>query len=138
MLIRQIKFYLICGVISTSFDLVLYFFLVKLNVNISIAKGASFLFATGISYFLNKKITFRQYQKSYIEFINFYLAHIIAMVVDVGCNKLFLVILSSFLTGKIKLLVAFSLATLFSVIINFLSQKYWVFKKGENLKCQKL
>ena len=129
MLKHQIKFYILCGAISTSFDLLLYLLLVKINVNISVAKGASFLFATGISYFLNKKITFRSFQKSYTELINFYLAHVLAMIVDVVCNKLFLLVFGLIITGQIKLLLAFTCATSLSVIVNFLSQKFWVFKK---------
>jgi putative flippase GtrA len=129
MLKHQIKFYILCGAISTSFDLLLYLLLVKINVNVSVAKGASFLFATGISYFLNKKITFRSFQKSYVEAVNFYLAHVLSMVVDVVCNKFFLLVFALIITGKIKLIMAFICATSLSVVVNFLSQKFWVFKK---------
>ncbi|MCC2625488.1 MAG: Arabinogalactan biosynthesis recruiting protein [Burkholderiales bacterium] len=133
MLKYQIKFYLLCGAISTSFDLLLYLLLVKIGVNISVAKGISFLFATGISYFLNKKITFRSFQKSYAELINFYLAHVLAMIVDVGFNKLFLLIFGLLITGQIILILAFICATSLSVVVNFLSQKFWVFRKQLNV-----
>lgn len=127
-LIRQIKFYMICGAISTSFDFVIYFMLYK-QIGVDIAKGSSFLVATCISYFLNKHITFNQKSKSHIEKLNFFILHVFTMLIDVSLNRTFLILLGGFIEiQRFKIISAFICATSISVIVNFLCQKYWVFR----------
>lgn len=127
---HQIFFYLLCGAITTSLDFLIYTSLYKVNVEFDLAKGVSFLIATLVSYFLNKHITFKTQNRSWIEFVNFVVAHIAAMLVDVTTNHLFVFLLGVFLIGHAKMTMAFALATGCSVIVNFLAQRYWVFSRA--------
>lgn len=125
----QVLFYLICGAISTSFDFALYKVLLHHNTQMDIAKAISFLTATFISYFLNKHITFRTKYKSFSEFLNFIFVHIVSVCIDVGANRLFFILLGLFIEGKYRIEFSFLFATFCSVSINFLGQKFWVFKR---------
>lgn len=126
---HQIVFYLICGAISTSVDFMIYFSLYKLDFQVDLAKGFSFMIATFISYFLNKHITFQTKNKSFYEFLWFILVHILAMLCDVAMNRVMLFFLGLILVGHVKVILAFVIATGVSVIINFLGQRYFVFRK---------
>lgn len=125
---HQVIFYFICGAISTSFDFIIYFTLYKLGAQLDIAKGFSFIIATFISYFLNKRLTFKTQRKSFMEFTNFVAVHVFTMLIDVGANRLFIFLLGYFILGHIKIILAFILATSCSIIINFTGQKFWVFR----------
>lgn len=126
---HQLFFYFVCGAISTSFDFMIYTTLYKHGVQLDFAKGASFLVATFISYFLNKHITFKTRHKSFLELLNFIGVHIISMFVDVSANRIFVSVLGLFIIGHKKIVCAFILATACSVIVNFAGQKFWVFRK---------
>ena len=125
---HQIIYYFICGAISTSCDFILYYTMYTLKLQIEVAKGLSFLIASLISYFLNKHLTFKIQQRSVKEFISFILVHIGAMLIDVSTNRLFILALGMVITGHLKIIAAFILATGCSVVANFLGQKFWVFQ----------
>ena len=126
---HQVVFYLMCGAFSTSCDFFIYYGLYHHGLQMDISKGASFLIATFISYFLNKKFTFKTEQRSIIEFVNFILVHVLSMLVDVGANRLFIFVIGLFIMSHQKIFLAFILATSISVIVNFAGQRYWVFGK---------
>ena len=126
---HQLIFYFICGAISTSCDFVLYYVMYSSGVQMDFAKGSSFLVATFISYFLNKHITFKTNHKMTKEFISFVVLHAITMGIDVLCNRIFVTLLSLFITSNIKITLAFIFATGCGVVANFIGQRFWVFRK---------
>ncbi len=125
---HQVIFYFLCGAFSTSWDFIIYYSLYHGGVQLDIAKGSSFLIATFISYFLNKYITFKTQQRSFTEFANFVIVHLLSMAIDVGTNRLFLLLLGYFIAGHNKMVFSFILATGCSVTSNFIGQKFWVFR----------
>ena len=131
---HQVIFYFLCGALSTSCDFAIYYLLYHNDVQLDIAKGSSFLIATFISYFLNKYITFKTLNRSFMEFTNFVVVHLVSMVIDVGTNRLFLLLLSYFIVGQNKFFLSFVLATGCSVTSNFIGQKFWVFKSRSPAK----
>lgn len=135
--VQQMARYLLCGSVSTAFDFILYLALVKIDLNINIAKAAGFLSASVVSYFLNRKFTFTGTQSSLRQFTNFFLIHGLAMIIDVAVNKEMLILLSSYRlqAPRLVFMAAFIVATGVSVIANFSGQKFWVFTdktKGKN------
>ena len=127
MLKRQIKIFIVCGIISTLFDFIIYYILYKSGVNISLAKGISFFVAILLSYYMNKYWTFKKSSKSIIEMLNFYILHIVSLIVNIACNKLFFYVFGLLLVNNARMISAFILATLFSTVINFIGQKFWIF-----------
>ena len=105
------------------------YYLLSVFINISLAKGISFILGTITSYLMNKHYTFKQNKKSITEVIKFISLYLFSMCTNIAVNKLILNILPS----DISKITAFLSATAVSTIINFLGLKFWVFKsKGEN------
>lgn len=127
--IYQMSRYILCGTISTSFDFFLYVTLSKIGMQIDLAKAIGFLSASVMSYFLNRKFTFKGTESNLAQFISFFLVHCFAMVIDVSVNKGMLIVLSQYIDqSRVAVALAFIVATGISVIANFSGQKFWVFK----------
>ena len=115
-----LKFVLI-GIGAVTLDFLSY--IIYLNiVTISIAKGASFITGSILSYFGNKFWTFNQQSKSYREVLRFYLLYFSSLVVNVSTNSFLLELVSNYI-------LPFVIATSLSVSINFLGMKFWVYKR---------
>ena len=119
--LREIFLFVFIGGCSTVIDLILY--LVFLHaVNVVIAKGASMIAASVFSYILNKTLTFRVRKKSDTGMVvRFYIVFVLNLVANVSVNWLFY----SLLQTK---LIPFILATAAGMAVNFLGQKYFVFR----------
>ena len=131
--IYQMCRYILCGTVSTSFDFFLYVSLSKAGVQVDLAKAIGFLSASIMSYFLNKKFTFKGTESNLVQFISFFVVHCFAMTIDVSVNKVMLIVLSQYINqSRVAIVLAFIVATGISVIANFSGQKFWVFKsKGK-------
>ena len=119
--LREIFLFVFIGGCSTAIDFILY--LVFLHaVNVVIAKGASMIAASVFSYILNKTLTFKVRKKSDAGMVvRFYIVFILNLLANVSVNWLFY----SLLQSKI---VPFILATVAGMAVNFLGQKYFVFR----------
>ena len=135
---KEISRFIVSGICAVATDMIFYYILSNF-IDISIAKGTSFLIGTITAYLMNKYYTFEKKEKSLTEVIKFLCLYLVSLCANIGVNKLSFVIFPvlfkyiSFLDNyqMIKLF-AFLAATGTSTIINFLGQKFWVFKKGEN------
>jgi putative flippase GtrA len=117
---KELKRFLVAGLSAVGTDLLLYYiFLNYLSSNIS--KGISFLGGTIVAFVINKYWTFEKHDKSFKEIILFGILYGVTLVINVLTNKLVLdytnIILLSFLA-----------ATGVSTVLNFIGQKFWVFK----------
>ena len=119
--LRELLLFAFIGGCSTALDFILY--LLFLNaVNVVIAKGASMIAASVFSYILNKTLTFKVRKKSDAGMVvRFYIVFILNLLANVSVNWLFY----SLLQSKI---VPFILATVAGMAVNFLGQKYFVFR----------
>jgi putative flippase GtrA len=121
--------YILCGTVSPSFDFFLYVSLSRIGMQIDLAKAIGFLSASVMSYFLNRKFTFKGTESNLAQFISFFIVHCFAMVIDVSVNKGMLMVLSQYINhSRVSFTLAFIVATGISVIANFSGQKFWVFK----------
>jgi hypothetical protein len=117
----QILVFLFIGGLATIIDFVIYNYLFTF-FSINISKLISMLSSSLFSYFMNKIFTFnkgRNYNQKYL--IKFYIIFLLNLLTNIFVNYYVYKLTS------VKLL-AFILATLFGMIVNFIGQKFYVFK----------
>lgn len=131
---KEIFRFIISGICAVATDLIFYYILSNF-VELTIAKGLSFLIGTVTAYLMNKYFTFEQKKKSLKEVIKFFTLYIISFISNITVHKISLIILPMlfqyipFLDEyQIIKLFAFLFATGTSTIINFIGQKFWVFR----------
>jgi putative flippase GtrA len=118
---QQLRRFLFAGVCAVVTDFILYYILINF-LSYNIAKGVSFIVGSIVAYMINKYYTFENKEKSYKQIIKFIILYTLTLLANISANKLVLHI-------NIELiLLAFLVATAISTILNFLGQKYWVFK----------
>jgi len=117
---KELLRFLIAGFSAVGTDLVVYY-LLSAHFEEALAKGVSFFAGTIVAYIINKYWTFEQKEKSYSEIVKFGILYLTSLAVNVFVNQL---ILEQF---EHKLF-AFIIATGTSTCINFVGQKWWVFK----------
>ncbi|HIT56029.1 TPA: GtrA family protein [Candidatus Galligastranaerophilus intestinigallinarum] len=131
---KEISRFILSGILAVLTDTFVYYILSHF-IDLSLAKGISFLTGTITAYLMNKYYTFEQKRKSIKEVVKFLLLYLVSLTANVGVNKTCLLILPSafsyisFLNNfqAVKLF-SFLCATGTSTIINFSGQKFWVFK----------
>lgn len=112
--------FFVAGVSAVATDLISYYILLNfLNHNLS--KGISFLLGTIVAYIINKFWTFEKKEKSYSEMLRFVILYGTTLSLNVLTNKWVL-------EYSNIIILAFLVATGVSTILNFLGQKFWVFK----------
>lgn len=119
-----IKF-IVVGSLSTSLDLCIYIVLSN-TIDITISKLISTTIACISSLLLNKTWTFQYGEDiSVVLILKYTISQIFNILFNVTTNTLI------YKVTKLKI-VAFIIATLFAMILNFLLQKYYVFKTKED------
>lgn len=113
------------GVLAVLTDFVFYYLLSNFGINVNIAKLISFILGATIGFVLNKTWTFKSNGKLNKEIMFFSILYFISLNANVFSNKLILEI------SQNKLL-AFLIATGVSTLINYIGQKFIVFRKGNN------
>lgn len=131
---RELKSFILIGVIATLIDFTLYSIFQEFMI-FSIAKTCSFLCGTTFTYLLNKFITFKQSKHSNKEVFKFATLYGASLLANVSVNSFMIHILKTyfshytFLTHPVVIVIAFVSATGVSTVINFTGQKLWVFKR---------
>lgn len=118
---KQLFKFAIAGVIAVLTDLIVYYVLIG-SYGHSFSKGVSFLIGTFVSFVINKFWTFNkddEVKKDLFKFLTLYGGSLCANIV---VNSQVLIYSSS-------VIVAFVFATGMSMTINFIGQKWWVFKR---------
>lgn len=117
---KELKRFLVAGLSAVGTDLLTYYVLLNF-ISSNIAKGISFLLGTIVAFGINKYWTFEKHEKSFKEIIQFGILYAFTLGVNVITNKVAL--------DKTNIvLLAFLVATGVSTILNFIGQKFWVFK----------
>ena len=132
---KQIFRFIISGSIATLVDFIVYYILTNF-LDISVSKCISYVFGIFTSYLLNKYFTFKKTEKSAKEVVKFVCLNIVSLCTNVAANKAAFLILPVLLAPlnehyQILKLLAFVCANGASVIVNFMGQKFWVFKKKD-------
>ena len=120
--LKQLLRYILIGVIVVYIDFFIYQFLIKnIEVDSSISKRFSYIIGASFSFFLNKSITFKSSAVKLREPLLFIIVYFVGFV----SNSLVHDILINYVEGNTP----FYVSTLFSILINYLGQKFIVFKK---------
>ncbi len=117
---KELKRFLIAGFSAVGTDLFTYYILLNF-LSHDLAKAISFLLGTIVAFVINKYWTFEKHDKSYKEIVQFTILYSLTLGANVVTNKFVLVQVDS-------ILFAFLVATGVSTVLNFLGQKFWVFK----------
>jgi len=117
---KELKRFLVAGLSAVGTDLVSYYLLLNF-LSHDVAKGISFLLGTIVAYIINKYWTFEKHEKSYTEILKFTILYSLTLGANVMTNKMILEMTET-------VLLAFLVATGVSTILNFIGQKWWVFR----------
>tara|TARA_B100001939_G_scaffold246524_1_gene213697 strand:+ start:561 stop:908 length:348 start_codon:yes stop_codon:yes gene_type:complete len=113
------------GFFSLIIDFGFYLICVEILIlSESLSKIISFILASFNSYLGNKIYTFRINKFNSNEPMKFFIVYTLSLIINSNVHD--------FLMIKYHGLIPFSLATIISVIINFIGLKYWVFKISKN------
>ena len=120
---KIVRFVLVGGC-STGIDFVIYV-LLSMQIPITISKGISMISASVFSYFVNKQYTFSNKEKTTLAYlIKFYLTFGANFMVNLGTNY--------FVYSKTGLkLLAFVMATICGMTVNYIGQRFFVFNDKE-------
>lgn len=117
--------YLSVGIGAVAIDFIGY--MILLNINPSVAKAISYVLGACFAFLANKFWTFQSKNAVQREVWKFVLLYILTFASNVGINAVFL----SLSAHKI---IGFTFATGFSIIVNYIGQKFWVFKGQFHVK----
>ncbi len=118
---RQLAKFVVSGVIAVAVDFGVYYFSNNYTGH-NVSKGISFLTGSIVAYLLNKFWTFETKEFSGTQLFRFFFLYVTTLAINVLVNNEVLNLFKSVLFG-------FLFATGASTILNFLGQKFWVFKK---------
>ena len=117
---KQLKRFLVAGFSAVGTDLITYYILLNF-LHHDIAKTISFLLGTVVAFVINKYWTFEKHEKSYKEMWQFGVLY----ATTLGAN----VITNRFIVDTTEIVfLAFLIATGVSTVLNFIGQKWWVFR----------
>jgi putative flippase GtrA len=117
---KELKRFLVAGLSAVGTDLVMYYILLNFMPH-DISKAVSFLLGTVVAFVINKYWTFEKHEKSYKEILKFGILYSLTLGANVMTNKMILEYTS-------LVFLAFLVATGVSTVLNFIGQKWWVFK----------
>lgn len=120
-LAKQIACFLSCATIATLTDGIAYYLLLTI-LPYSAAKGCSFILCATVAFQLNKRFTFAEKKVDKDTIGRFSLLYSSTFFVNVGVNKLALMMMPRFT------LVCFASAAAMTMLCNFLGQKFFVFR----------
>ena len=130
---KEIGRFIVSGLCAVGTDM-LFYYLLSLFIGLAVAKGISFCLGTVTAYVMNKYYTFGQKKKSWGEIGRFVAVYAVSLCANIAVNSLTLYVLGVWALPDIfgtmdpHKLLAFLAATATSTCINFIGQKWWVFK----------
>lgn len=125
----ELKRFLVTGGSAVACDTCVYTILFSF-IPPSIAKAISFISGTVLAFFLNKFWTFKRPKRSHAEVVKFIVLYASTLGANVLVNRLVLDHAQAIIPmlQPYRAEFAFLSATGTSTVLNFLGQKFWVFK----------
>ena len=121
-LLKQVARFVVVGGFSTLVDFVIYM-LLSAHFTITLSKTISIVIASVVAYILSKNWTFKGNDEANASYIlKFYVALSVNLITNISANNFIMEISGD----KIF---SFVMATLFAMTINFMLQRYWVFRR---------
>lgn len=120
--LKELLKFCVGGGSAVLVDFIVYM-LLKQHIDLSIAKAISFIAGAIVGFIINKLWTFESKQFRASEIIKYIILYVCSAMANTLVNKGVLAIVD-------WTVLAFLCATAISTIMNFLGQKFFVFKKG--------
>jgi len=129
MIVRQIVKFLIVGLINTGIHYVVFLLLYRLiDVNYLIASVVGYSCGLLNSFILNKRWTFKTINvRKDIEFVKFIIVNVVALAVNIAALRFLVEAMG--IKPEISQIAAIG----FSLVINFLGNKFWTFQTKSRL-----
>ena len=127
MISRQLKRFILIGLLTVLIDYFFYIIFIQIISNISIAKSISFISGALFAYFANGYWTFNRLRRSGIQFVLFASLYLSSLSINVLINT-FLIELGLTNNFIINVNFSFLVATSISALCNYMGMKYIVFK----------
>ena len=140
---KQLTKFIISGILAVGVDFTVYYVLSQF-LDPSLSKTISFCSGMVVTYNMNKFWTWKQPEKNNKRLLLFSTLYALALMVNVGTNNIILEALPNYtfsfslndekldiikrLVVGVDKLGAFIIATVASVAITYVGQKYWLFK----------
>lgn len=121
---RQLSRFLVVGFTTVAIDFVFYHLLMRMGVEIDIAKACSFTIGAAFAYIANKSWTFTRKKHGFAP-LNFVLLYAGTLFINTATNG---VIVRHLPHAKWSLALAFIIATALSTALNFIGMKWIVFR----------
>jgi putative flippase GtrA len=121
---KEIRFFLLIGILTVLIDYLVYFLSRKLITNTSQAKAFGFISGTVFAFLANRNITFRNHNNIWGHLYKFIILYSGTLFINVTINNNLLNWLTDF---HYKVQLSFLIATAISAIINFVGMKHFVF-----------
>lgn len=140
---KQLTKFVLIGGLAVLTDLACYYLFLNLIPsdafappldNEAVSKCLSFLCGLSVTYWLNKRWTWRRKDRDNGRLMRFLLIYGISLLLNVGMNSGLLHVLHTepmFAALPFKYLIAFVGATGTCSAFNFIGQKFWIFKPSE-------
>jgi putative flippase GtrA len=122
--------YLVSGISAVCTDMLTYTLLLP-SMGPSPSKTISFITATVVAYFLNKFWTFKQVEHSWPQMFKFGALYSTSLIANVAVNRTAIFIIEQYVKQllSVEYQLSWLLATGTSTVLNYVGQKFWVFKK---------
>lgn len=114
--------FLIVGTLAVLTDLIFYLILSYYGISVNLSKFISYIIGAIVGFIFNKTWTFKSKGKINTEIIFFSILYFVSLNMNVITNKLCLELLN------LKL-ISFLVATTVSTLINYVGQKFIVFRE---------
>jgi putative flippase GtrA len=121
---KEIRYFLIIGILTVLIDYMFYFLSIKFLTNTSQAKAFGFISGTVFAFLANRNITFKNHNNIWGHLYKFLILYTGTLFINVSINDCLLNWLSDF---HFKVQLSFIIATSTSAIINFVGMKYFIF-----------
>ena len=121
---KEIRYFLIIGILTVLIDYLVYFLSRKFIINTSQAKAFGFISGTVFAFLANRNITFKNHSNICGHLYKFLILYSVTLFINITINNNLLNWLTDF---HFKIQVSFLVATTTSAIINFIGMKYFVF-----------
>jgi putative flippase GtrA len=140
---KQLTKFVLIGGLAVLTDLACYYLFLRLLPgdalhgpmdNEAVSKSFSFLCGLSVTYWFNKRWTWRRKDHDTGRLMRFLLVYGVSLLLNVGINSGMLHLLytqAPFTELPLKYLIAFVVATGTCSAFTFLGQKFWIFKPGE-------
>lgn len=127
---RQIRRFLVIGVLSVLIDFAVYTLLTNLGLLTSASKAVSYISGMIFGFIGNKLWTFQSARRSGSEPATYLVLYTVTLGVNVLINSLGLFLLDGYLAPKLAKGLAFLAATGVTTVLNFIGMKWVTFRVG--------